>query len=105
MTAVGPRAPTLNLPAGRSIHGDTPMILLTRMNHDPVVINAGLIVFVESTPDTLVTMANGSRVHVRESVSEVIDRAVHYHQRIHGGAPAVLKPDEAAAVSAALASK
>ena len=78
------------------------MIHLTRINHEPVVVNAGLIVFVESTPDTLVTMANGNRVHVRESVSEVVERAVRYHQRIHGGEPAVVGPDESPALVAAL---
>jgi flagellar protein FlbD len=57
------------------------MIRLTRLNQQPLVLNADLIVSVESTPDTLVTLMNGDRIHVREAVEEVVDRAVDYHRR------------------------
>ena len=65
------------------------MIRLTRFNQQPVVLNADLILSVESTPDTLVTLANGDRVHVRESVDDVIDRAVAYQRRVREGVPTV----------------
>ncbi len=58
------------------------MIHLTRLNNEPFVLNAELILFVERTPDTMVTMLNGSRVHVRESVDEVIERTLDYHARV-----------------------
>ena len=61
------------------------MIRLTRFNHQPVVVNAHVIVMVESTPDTLLTLTSGERLHVRETVQEVVDRAVDYERRIHAG--------------------
>ena len=61
------------------------MIALTRINRVPVVINADLIISVESTPDTVITLLNGDRMHVREAVSEVVELAIHYQRRIHLG--------------------
>ena len=59
------------------------MIRLTRLNSKPFVINADLINFVEETPDTLIVMANGDRLHVRESVDEVMDRTLAYRRQIY----------------------
>jgi flagellar protein FlbD len=59
------------------------MIRLTRLNSKPFVINADLINFVEETPDTLIVMANGDRLHVRESVDEVVDRTLAYRRQIY----------------------
>jgi len=61
------------------------MIRLTRMNHQPVVINAHVIVYVEATPDTLLTLSNGDRVHVRESVDEVVERVREYQRDTFAG--------------------
>jgi flagellar protein FlbD len=58
-----------------------PMIRLTRLNHFPVVVNADLIVFVEPTPDTLLTLLGGERLHVRETVDDVIALSLTYQQR------------------------
>jgi flagellar protein FlbD len=58
------------------------MILLTRLNSRPVVINADLIKMIEATPDTIVTLVNGDAVIVRESVDEVVSRAVDYARRV-----------------------
>jgi flagellar protein FlbD len=68
------------------------MIPLTRLNKQPVVVNADQIMLVEATPDTLLVLSNGDRIHVRESVQQVIDLALHYQQRVHSGVP----PDESA---------
>ena len=64
------------------------MIRLTRINQRPVVLNAELIVSVESTPDTLVTLMNGDRVHVLESVEQVVQDAISHQQRVRTGRPA-----------------
>ena len=76
------------------------MILLTRLNHEPLVINAELILFVERTPDTMVTMINGNRVHVRESVDEVIERTLDYHARVVHRDPKQLAAPPSAAAAA-----
>lgn len=58
------------------------MILLTRLNDKPVVVNAELIKLIESTPDTLITLINGSHMMVRESMEDVVEKAVEYARRI-----------------------
>lgn len=56
------------------------MIKLTRLDGEVFVLNAELIRYVESRPDTYVTLVSGERVLVRESMDEVMQRAVHYQQ-------------------------
>lgn len=58
------------------------MIVVTRLNDRAVVVNAELIKMIEATPDTLVTLVNGDHLMVRESVEEVVSRAVDYARRI-----------------------
>jgi flagellar protein FlbD len=58
------------------------MISVTRLNGDPIVINAELIKFIEKTPDTMITLLNGDRMVVRESTEEVVKRAVAYGRSI-----------------------
>jgi flagellar protein FlbD len=54
------------------------MIALTKLNNQAFVVNADLIKFIESTPDTLLTLTTGERILVKESTPEVIHRVVHY---------------------------
>ena len=58
------------------------MIVLTKLNKVPVVVNAELIKIIESTPDTLITLVNGDHMMVRESVEEVVQRAIDYARQI-----------------------
>ena len=52
--------------------------MLTRLNKQPFVINAELIRTVESLPDTTITLINGDRMIVRETMEEVVERAMAY---------------------------
>ena len=54
------------------------MIRLTRLNDHAFVLNAEQIKTVEQTPDTMITLLNGNQFVVRESMSEVVRRAVEY---------------------------
>jgi flagellar protein FlbD len=56
------------------------MIRLTRLSGETFLLNAELIKFVESRPDTYVTLTDGERVIVAESLEEVLRRAVEYQQ-------------------------
>jgi len=58
------------------------MISLTRLNHSPVVINPDLIVMIEETPDTIITLSNGEMITVQEKVQEVIRRVIEFRRRI-----------------------
>lgn len=60
------------------------MIEVTRLNGTELVINADLIEFVESTPDTLVSLTTGRKIMVRDSVDDVVRRAVEYRARVRG---------------------
>lgn len=65
------------------------MIAVTRLDGTPIVINVDLVQSVESTPDTVLTLTSGERVIVRESVDEVVRRAVAFKHRVASGpAPA-----------------
>ena len=50
------------------------MILLTRLNGPQMAVNADLIERAEATPDTVLTLVDGTKYLVAESVEEVIDR-------------------------------
>lgn len=56
------------------------MIRLTRLSGEPFVLNADLIRYVESRPDTFITLTSGDRIVVVESMDEVLERAVKYQQ-------------------------
>lgn len=50
------------------------MIVVTRLNGPPVAINCDLIERAEETPDTVLTLVDGTKFLVQESVEEIIDR-------------------------------
>lgn len=58
------------------------MIRLTRFNHQAIVVNSDAIKFVESAPDTTVTLINGERFLVLETVEEVIARVIAFRREI-----------------------
>lgn len=44
------------------------MITVTRLNNSALVINPDLIVSIEKTPDTIITLSNGEKITVQEEV-------------------------------------
>jgi flagellar protein FlbD len=54
------------------------MITLTRLNGQPFVMNADKIRYVESTPDTVVCCDTGEKMMVKETLTEVMRRAIDY---------------------------
>jgi flagellar protein FlbD len=50
------------------------MIIVTRLHGSRMAVNCDLIERVEATPDTVVTLVDGSRYVVRESVAEIVDK-------------------------------
>lgn len=56
------------------------MIKLTRLGGEPFILNAELIRYIESRPDTFVTLTGGDRVVVEESMDEVVRRSVEYQR-------------------------
>ncbi len=60
------------------------MITLTRLDKRVIVLNADLIKMIEATPDTIVTLINGDTMVVRDSVDEVVRRAIDYQRQVRG---------------------
>ncbi|HEX3656505.1 MAG TPA: flagellar FlbD family protein [Pirellulales bacterium] len=56
------------------------MIKLTHLSGEEFVVNADLIRYVERRPDTFVTLTSGDRLVVRESMDEVMRRALDYQR-------------------------
>lgn len=50
------------------------MIIVTRLNGSEIVVNADLIETIEATPDTIVTLVDGTRYLVEERPQVLIDR-------------------------------
>jgi flagellar protein FlbD len=56
------------------------MILLTKINGDGFILNGDFVLYVESCPDTLITLTTGATLRVQETLDEVVRRAVAYQQ-------------------------
>jgi flagellar protein FlbD len=60
------------------------MILLTKINKNPIAVNCDLIEYIEETPDTVITLTNSDRVVVQEGMMEIIEKVVQYRRSIAG---------------------
>ena len=60
------------------------MIILTKINNAPIAVNSDLIQYIEETPDTIITMTNNDKVVVQNSMTEIIQKVVHYRRLISG---------------------
>jgi|WetSurMetagenome_2_1015567.scaffolds.fasta_scaffold464235_1 flagellar protein FlbD len=58
------------------------MIELHRLQNRKIIINADLIEFIESTPDTMISTTTGKKIMVLESVEEVIQRVTQYKSMV-----------------------
>lgn len=59
------------------------MIELTKLNEMKFTVNADLIEFVEETPDTVVSLATGKKIIVKESRQEVANLVISYKREIY----------------------
>jgi len=57
------------------------MIRLTKLNGQEIVINDDLIEFVESTPDTIISLVDGKRIMVRETPDDIINRVAEFRKQ------------------------
>jgi flagellar protein FlbD len=70
------------------------MIELTRLNGNPMLLNSDLIKTAEASPDTMLTLINGEKLIVRESLSDVTDRVLAYRTRLLAGIAQRLAPGD-----------
>jgi flagellar protein FlbD len=63
------------------------VIQLTRLNGQPIMVNADLIESVETTPDTVITLVSGNKLIVRDSMDTIQQRIVEFKRKIYGPGP------------------
>ena len=61
------------------------MITVTRINGEPISVNADLIEFIESTPDTVITLTTGQKFMVKETPNQVTGRIIRYERSVRRG--------------------
>ncbi len=59
------------------------MISLTRLNGTKYYLNADLIMSVEGTPDTVITLTSGVKFVVKEHPEDVVQMIVQYERLVH----------------------
>ena len=59
------------------------MIMLTKLNNTPIVLNSAQIESVELIPESKVVMMNGKFFIVKESAEEIIEKTIKYNGKIH----------------------
>lgn len=63
------------------------MIQLTRLNGQPIMVNADLIESVETTPDTVITLVSGNKLIVRDSMDAIQQLIIDFKRKIYGPGP------------------
>lgn len=58
------------------------MIRVNRLNNKELVVNCDLILFVEETPDTVITLTTGQKIVVTNSVDEILERVTIFKAKI-----------------------
>jgi len=58
------------------------MIKVTRLNETELVINTDLIEFVESIPDTIISLTTGKKIMVKETIDEIIEKVKDFKRGI-----------------------
>ncbi|MFP4020057.1 MAG: flagellar FlbD family protein [Halanaerobium sp.] len=61
------------------------MIKLTRTSGEKFILNADLIIEIQETPDTVITLTNDRKLLVKDSADDIINKVVKYRQRIMNG--------------------
>ncbi len=79
------------------------MIELTRLNGSPMVVNSDLIKYVESSPDTTLTLLHGEKIVVAEPCAEVVRRITAYRTKLLADAMKQATSEDLGAVAAASA--
>ncbi len=63
------------------------MILVSRFNGSQFYVNAELVQTIESTPDTVITLTNNTKMVVKEKAEVVVERMIEYHRAVRRAFP------------------
>lgn len=56
------------------------MIRITRLSGEEIVINDDLIEFIETIPETMISLTDGKKIMVRESPDEIIQKVAAFRR-------------------------
>ncbi len=59
------------------------MIRLTRLNGIPFVLNCEWIQCIEAAPDTIITLTQGNKLMVRETLDFIIQATIDYRKKLY----------------------
>jgi flagellar protein FlbD len=59
-----------------------PMIELTRLKGERMIVNGDLIRYAEASPDTVITLITGDKIVVAESLEQLIERVIAFRARL-----------------------
>lgn len=68
------------------------MIEVTRLNGSIYFINPDMILTLEATPDTVITLTNNEKLMVKETPQQLIDRYIELKRRIATELPVITQP-------------
>lgn len=60
------------------------MIVLTKLNGVPFVLNSDLIEMIEENPDTTIKLTSKNYVIVKESMMQVIEKVIEFRRATNG---------------------
>lgn len=66
------------------------VIHLTRLNNQPLLLNSDLIKWIETAPDTVITLTTGEKFIVRDSPESVVEQVIEFRRAI-GNACCVIR--------------
>ncbi len=91
-----------------------PMIELTRLKGERMIVNGDLIRYAEASPDTVITLITGDKIVVAETLEQLIERVIAFRARLLQSAfpngtgltgSGLTDPSHAAAIAAASGAK
>lgn len=59
------------------------MVTLTRIDGQPIIVNADEIETIESPHDTTVGLRSGKKIIVRETPAQIVERVIDYRRQCH----------------------
>lgn len=73
-----------NLCRGKTCLGVADMIVLTKLNDTPFVLNSDLIETIEENPDTTIKLTSKNYIIVKESMMEVVNKVIEFRRATNG---------------------
>lgn len=58
------------------------MIKVNRLNGKEFVVNCDMIMYIEETPDTIITLNTGQKIVVSDKIDDIIQKTIEYKAKI-----------------------